>query len=91
MALKDPPVTLKELAEAIGRPEKYLMRNWQKLNETHGLPRKLSIGWVWPRLATEAFLQGITEEQKPATGPTVTSVVANQNQALAARYAGGRA
>ncbi len=49
---------LEEVAGAIGRKPAYLKRNWLKLHEEHGFPRKLPTGFVWPRRSVEAWLRG---------------------------------
>jgi len=84
---------LSEVAKAIGRSEGWLMRHWLKIHEQDGFPRKLSLGWVWPRRQVEAFLR---------TGGAVPFIAeaANENvpsdaliaigESLADRY-GGRA
>lgn len=81
--LKDPPVTLAELAAALGRSPAYIKRYHHRMHERFGLPRKLAIGWLWPRLAIEAYLAG---NDAPVSA---VAIAANQNRALSARYAGG--
>lgn len=92
MAIQNPPVTLDELAAALGRDREYIKRNWKKLHQKHGLPLKLSLGWLWPRSATEAWMIGYNEEEPTPDAPApIAAIAANQNAALAARYAGGHA
>lgn len=80
-------VGIDELAEAIGKSPDYIQRNWLKLHERHGMPRKNPAAWVWPRGAMEAWLDGADAvEVKGLTG-----LVANQNDAMRRRYAEGRA
>ncbi|TPN57147.1 hypothetical protein [Mesorhizobium sp. B1-1-7] len=55
--LTDETAPLEEVAQAIGRPVPWLMRNWLKLHQREGFPRKIPTGWVWPRRAVEVWLR----------------------------------
>jgi predicted transcriptional regulator len=54
--LKDEVVELDELAEALGRSERWLKENWLRL-AGEGFPRKHPTGWTWPRRAVTAWLR----------------------------------
>ncbi|MGN8170465.1 hypothetical protein [Agrobacterium sp. 22117] len=99
MSLSDRLVMLPEMAGALQRSEDWVRRHWLRLHQEHGMPRKCSVGWQWPRKAMEAWLDagGITttqedetEDQPPPTsgGSSHLRLVANQNRDLAARYSG---
>lgn len=98
MSLSERLVMLPEMAEALQRSEDWVRRNWLRLHNDHGMPRKCSVGWQWPRRAMEAWLDmgGISpvdlelENPVPPTngGSAHLRLVANQNRDLAARYAG---
>lgn len=98
MSLSERLVMLPEMAEALQRSEDWVRRNWLRLHNDHGMPRKCSVGWQWPRRAMEAWLDmgGISpvdlepEHPVPPTsgGSAHLRLVANQNRDLAARYAG---
>lgn len=49
-------VSIDEVAAALGRNENWLRRNWLKIYEEHGFPRKHPTGWTWPRGAVAAWL-----------------------------------
>lgn len=85
MELKDNRVTIEELAEVLEKSPAYLKRHWLTLHLKKGLPRKLAIGWLWPRAPVEAWLQGGS-----GTRLAPASLAANQNAALAKRYGGAR-
>jgi hypothetical protein len=57
MPLSDETAPLPEVAAALGRTEGWLMRNWLKLHQAEGFPRKIPGGWVWPRRAVETWLR----------------------------------
>lgn len=98
MSLSERLVMLPEMAEALQRSEDWVRRNWLRLHNDHGMPRKCSVGWQWPRRAMEAWLDmgGISpvdlepEHPIPPTsgGSAHLRLVANQNRDLSARYAG---
>lgn len=74
--LTDETAPIEEVAQAIGRPGKagvaWLKRNWLKLHQREGFPRKIPTGFVWPRRAVEVWLR--SAGQMPALLP------ANQNE-----------
>ncbi|ESZ32722.1 hypothetical protein [Mesorhizobium sp. L2C066B000] len=70
--LSDETAGLDEVAQAIGRPAPWLKRNWLKLHQREGFPRKIPTGDVWPRRAVEVWLR--SAGQLPALLP------ANQNE-----------
>ena len=85
--------TLSEVAAAIGRNETYLKRNWLKLHLEQGFPRKISVGWVWPRRQLEAWLRagGVAPVYvAPANENAPTNVLLAMSEALSDRY-GARA
>lgn len=55
MALANETATLAEVAAALGRRESWLRRNWVKLADEQGFPRKLPCGPVWPRHQVELW------------------------------------
>ncbi|MGI2031969.1 hypothetical protein ACRQ1B_06205 [Rhizobium panacihumi] len=105
MPLAEKLVKLAELAEALDRSEDWVKRNWLKLHLEKGMPRKLTIGWSWPRSSMEHWLEegagGAIRivEAEPAPMPAVpasnvialAAITANQNHFLRHRYSGGRA
>ncbi len=82
MSLSDRVVGIDELAAALGRKPEYIVRNWLKMHRKLGMPRKNPGGWIWPRGAMEAWLDGaeLREVQQ------FSELVANQNRKLAERY-----
>jgi len=90
MALSDDTAPLAEVAEALGRSEIWLRRNWLKLHRDHGFPRKHPSGWTWPRAAVAAWLQALPEPEQvePANDNPVQSQEAAYRAALNARYGG---
>lgn len=70
--LTDETAPLEEVAQAIGRPAAWLKRNWLKLHQREGFPRKIPTGDVWPRRAVEVWLRS-AGQVAPAPLP------ANQN------------
>lgn len=104
MPLTDKLVKVDELAAALDRTEDWVKRNWLKLHLENGMPRKLSIGWSWPRRSLERWLEqgadGVIREDDPSETDTpvpddhigpLKMIVANQNSRLRERYSGGRA
>jgi hypothetical protein len=102
MSLSDKLVKLAEVAQALDRSEDWVKRNWLKLHLEKGMPRKLTVGWSWPRATLERWLeQGadgvprelpIDETPSPETpAAPLALIIANQNTRLRDRYAGGRA
>lgn len=98
MHLSEKLVKLGELATALDRTEDWIKRNWLKLHLEKGMPRKIAVGWAWPRGALERWLEegadGVPREQPPApaespVGAVLAGIVANQNADLRERYAGG--
>lgn len=85
MSLSERVVGLDELAAALRREPDYIRRNWLKMHQRHGMPRKNPTGWVWPRGAMEAWLDGA----EAAEVTNLSNLVANQNRKLAEKYAGG--
>lgn len=85
MSLSEKTVDIDELAAALRRSPDYIRRNWLKMHRQHGMPRKNPTGWIWPRGAMEAWLEGA----EAAEVTNLSSLVANQNRKLAERYAGG--
>lgn len=95
--LSEKLVKLPELAAALDRSEDWIKRNWLRWHTEHGMPRKLAIGWSWPRAALERWLEeganGLVRVEPrpsaaPAEGPALQLVIANQNAHLRAKYAG---
>jgi len=98
--LSEKLVKLPELAAALDRSEDWIKRNWLRLHMERGMPRKLTVGWSWPRGALERWLEqgadgAIRQEPAPAERPREAAplqlAIANQNARLRQRYAGGRA
>ncbi len=102
--LSDKLVKLPELAAALDRSEDWIKRNWLRLHNEQGMPRKIAVGWCWPRGALERWLEEgadgtiRVEPDTPAKSPgkptaagTLAALVANQNASLSARYAGRQA
>jgi hypothetical protein len=97
MHLSDKLVKIDELAATLDRTQDWVKRNWLKLHLEQGMPRKIAVGWAWPRGALERWLEegadGVTREAQAPEAPTGTGLsafIANQNTALRDRYAGGR-
>lgn len=95
--LSNETASLQEVAEALGRDPDWLRRNWLKIHQRFGFPRKSALGWVWPRRLVEAFLASpqrasVQLHDAPANENEVAAVdpVAAARAAAAARY-GGRA
>lgn len=63
--LLDDTTGIAEVAAALGRSETWLRRNWIRIHEQHGFPRKHPTGWTWPRGAVTAWLRsgGFTAAQ----------------------------
>lgn len=86
MALDAETATLAEVARAIGRSESYVRRNWVKLAEEQGFPRKLPCGPVWPRRLVELWCRsgGMLQQPQPLndnTGsppPDYAAAIANE-------------
>lgn len=55
--LADEVAGLEEVAAALGRPPAWLKRNWLKLHQREGFPRRIPAGDVWPRRAVEVWLR----------------------------------
>ena len=55
--LSSETATLEEVAAALGRSTDWLKRNWLRIHQEQGFPRKISLGWVWPRRQVEAWLR----------------------------------
>lgn len=70
--LSDETAGLEEVAAALGRKPEWLRRNWLKLHQQEGFPRKIAAGWVWPRRSVLSWLR---------SGGFVQPVAANQNAA----------
>lgn len=68
-------IGVEELAAVLGKPQQYLKRNWLKLHQTLGMPRKHAAGWVWPRAAINVWLTS----QAACSAPTVDAVPGNDN------------
>lgn len=49
-------IGLDELASVMSITPDKLKRRWLRLHLKHGMPRKHSAGWFWPRALTEAWL-----------------------------------
>ncbi len=86
MSLSDRVVGLDELASALHREPDYIRRNWLRLHQKKGMPRKNPAGWIWPRGAMEAWLDGAEAKEVQE----LSELVANQNKKLAQRYGIGR-
>lgn len=96
--LSEKLVKLPELAAALDRSEDWIKRNWLRQHLEHGMPRKLAIGWSWPRAAMERWLEegagGMPrmEPEAPKDSPrehaSLQMVIANQNARMRAKYAG---
>ena len=95
--LSEKLVKLPELAEALDRSEDWIKRNWLRLHLERGMPRKLSVGWSWPRGALERWLEqgadGAAREEatprdKPRDLAPLQLAIANQNARMRQRYAG---
>lgn len=88
--LADKTIPLAEVAAALGRSEDWLMRNWLRLHQRDGFPRRLPAGWVWPRRLVEAWIDAGGAAPQPA--PTANDnaagadLVALQRAALHQRY-----
>lgn len=54
--LAEDAVAIDEVAAALGRTENWLRRNWVKIYEEFGFPRRHPTGWTWPRGAVAAWL-----------------------------------
>lgn len=98
--LSEKLVKVPELAAALDRSEDWIKRNWLRLHMEQGMPRKLTVGWSWPRGALERWLEegagGTPRQEIPSADPRPTIapldvVIANQNSKLRAKYAGRRA
>lgn len=95
--LSEKLVKLPELAAALDRSEDWIKRNWLRLHMENGMPRKLSVGWSWPRAALERWLEegaGGTPRIEPTPQPQANEiaplrlVIAGQNARMRAKYAG---
>lgn len=58
MQLASQTAGIDEVAAALGRDAGWLRRNWLRIHETAGFPRKHPTGWTWPREAVAAWLRG---------------------------------
>ncbi|MFK0330883.1 hypothetical protein ACIQUB_07145 [Rhizobium sp. NPDC090275] len=95
MHLQDRLVKIDELAQALGRKEDWIKRNWLRMHQKDGMPRKVPSAWAWPRKAMEAWLEGAiapqaAEAPEPPAMPLAV-IAANENARLRAKYSGGRA
>ena len=89
MHLERETVGIDEAAAALARSPDWLKRNWLKMHERHGFPRKLPGCWVWPRAALQAWLRGGgASAAQPATANdnATRSVDAAYRAALDQRY-----
>ncbi len=88
--LTDETAPLDEVAQAIGRPAAWLMRNWLKLHQEQNFPRKISTGWVWPRLAVQVWLRSAGQAPAPLpanqNGPQEVDAISAAAAALRAKY-----
>ena len=90
--LSNESAPLAEVAEALGRPEAWLRRNWLKLALRDGFPRKHPSGWTWPRAAVAAWLRGSSPAAQPAAINDNATLSRDDAYAaaLAERYGGNR-
>lgn len=67
--LANETATLAEVAQALGRSESWLRRNWLRIHVEDGFPRKLPTGPVWPRQLVEAWCRsgGFAPPPAPAS------------------------
>lgn len=72
--LSNETVGLSEVAAALGRSEGWVKRNWLRFYESHGFPRKIPSGWVWPRGAVVAWLRS-----GGLVPPAAQTLIANDN------------
>lgn len=89
MPLSDETVGADEVAAAFGKSGGWLRRNWLKLHQAEGFPRKIPGGWVWPRRAVQTWLRsaGLMEELPlPANQNATRDPVAAAARALEERY-----
>lgn len=93
-------IGLDELATVLGKKPDYLKRNWLKLHLEHDMPRKCTVGWIWPRALIEAWLVSpkaitagpVNDNAEGLAPPTNLHAdrVAEQNAALRGKYGGGQ-
>lgn len=91
MSLTSEIAGIDEVAAALGRPEGWLRRNWLKLHEQHGFPRRHPSGWTWPRAAVAAWLRSggfAAPEEAPANDNGSSDHLAAYQAALNDRYGG---
>ncbi|TYC51642.1 hypothetical protein FMN50_20390 [Rhodobacterales bacterium] len=53
---RDLVIGLDELANVLGKTPDYLKRNWLKLHQKLGMPRKHPAAFIWPRGAINVWL-----------------------------------
>ena len=91
---KAPSMQLAETAALLGRGEDWLRRNWLRIHERHGFPRKHPTGWTWPRAAVEAWLASECPADLPEAAnddmPPVSDPLVAYGQLLEQRYGGGQ-
>lgn len=91
MSLSEEVVGLEEVAAHLGREPEWLKRNWLKLVNEHGFPRRHPSGWTWPRRAVAAWLRAGGAPQAPeapANDNESVDVEAAFKAALSERYGG---
>lgn len=90
--LSNETATLEEVAAALGKSAVWLKRNWLRIHQDEGFPRKISIGWVWPRRQVEAWLRtgGLQPVLVAANDDAPQNALIAMSEALSDRY-GGRA
>lgn len=95
MPLQDKLVKIDELAAALDRKPDWIKRNWLRLHQKEGMPRKVPAGWCWPRRAMELWIEGqamiVDQVEQPQPPVGLAAVVANENVRLRHKYAGGGA
>lgn len=82
-------ITRDDLAALTGWSKTYITRNWLKLHQNEGFPRKLPDTWRWPRALVEAWIStgGAAQAFTMPDGEEKT-YLKSQRDTLRKRYAG---
>lgn len=89
--LSNETVSVTEIAQALGRKESWLKKNWLAIHQADGFPRKIAYGWVWPRRQVEAWLRAGGAPAftvQPANDDLPENTLIAATEALSSRYGG---
>jgi predicted DNA-binding transcriptional regulator AlpA len=85
-SLQDDVCQIDEVAAALGRSPAWLRRNWVRIANEDGFPRRHPTGWTWPRAAVAAWLRGASSLPASANDNGAGDVSAAYEAALNQAY-----